>query len=62
MRRICFASIPVLAAIFAVLENRGSTTVILPPLSRIAFIRPGQSGAVASEPFETIGSAPRISR
>ena len=49
-------------ASLAVRLRRGSTTTTLPPRSRIARIRPRMSGAVSSEPFETSGLAPRISR
>ena len=46
----------------AVRLRRGSTTTTLPPRSRIARMRPRMSGAVSSEPLETSGLAPRISR
>ena len=46
----------------AVRLRRGSMTTTLPPRSRIARIRPRMSGAVSSEPLETSGLAPRISR
>ena len=49
-------------ASLAVRLRRGSTTTTLPPRSRIARRRPRMSGAVSSEPFETSGLAPRISR
>ena len=36
----------------AVLLRRGSTTTTSPPRSRMRSMRPGQSGAVASEPLD----------
>ncbi len=49
-------------ASLAVRLRRGSTTTTLPPRSWIARMRPRMSGAVSSEPLETSGLAPRISR
>ena len=49
-------------ASFAVSLVRGSTTTSLAPRCLRARNRPGQSGAVASEPFDTSGSAPSINR
>nr|BFE85537.1 hypothetical protein GCM10020093_081380 [Planobispora longispora] len=46
----------------AVRVRRGSTTTNLPPRRRSAFSRPGKSGAVQSEPLDSSGLAPSISR
>ena len=44
----------------AVRLRRGSTTTMRPPRARIASSRPGQSGAVANDPFDSYGFAPSI--
>ena len=44
----------------AVSLRRGSTTTTVPPLSRMASIRPLKSGAVHSEPLEAWGLAPSM--
>jgi hypothetical protein len=46
----------------AVLVRRGSTTTTLPPRARIASTRPGKSGAVHNDPFDSHGLAPKIMR
>lgn len=50
------------SARFAVRVRRGSTTTSLPPRPRSALSRPGKSGAVQSEPFDSSGLAPSMSR
>ena len=46
----------------AVRLRRGSTTTTLPPRAWMALMRPGKSGAVHSEPLDSQGLAPSMSR